>query len=190
MRQIRTALALGLTLACSQVPAFAAFHLWQVNEIFRSADGSLQYVELFNFSDFENAIQGHKIIASGGGPDREFTFPGNLGTTDTADKTLLVATANFQAITGVAPDYTLPANFMAAGGGSVLFDGSFDSIAYGAGAYSGANALGPGAVSQTPTPRNFAGQTATIPVPEPGAGVMAALLGAMVLRRRRCAMRC
>jgi hypothetical protein len=185
MRQIRTALALALTLACSQTPAFAAFHLWEVNEIFRSADGSLQYVELFNFSDFENAISGHKIIASGGGPDRVFTFPGNLGTTDTSDRTLLIATANFQAITGVAPDYTLPANFMSANGGTVLFDGSFDSITYGAGAYTGTNALGPGAVSQTPTPKNFAGQTATIPVPEPGAGVMAAAAGIACLRRRR-----
>jgi hypothetical protein len=185
MQQLRIALALGLTLACSQVPAFAAFHLWQVNEIFRSADGSLQYVELFNFSDFENAIQGHNIIASGGGPDRTFTFPGNLGTTDTANKTLLIATANFQAITGVTPDYTLPANFMTASGGSVLFDGSFDSITYVAGAFTGANALGPGAISQTPTPQNFAGQTATILVPEPGAGVLAAMVGALAIRQRR-----
>jgi hypothetical protein len=185
MRQIRTALALGLTLAFSQVPAFAAFHLWEVNEIFRSADGSLQYVELFDAFDFENAIQGHSIIASGGGPDRTFTFPGNLGTTSTSNKTLLIATANFQAITGVAPDYTLPANFMAAGGGSVLFDGSFDSITYVAGTLTGVNALGPGAVSQTPTPRNFAGQTATIPVPEPGAGVLAAIVGALAIWRRR-----
>jgi hypothetical protein len=184
MRQIRIALALGLSLAFAQVPAFAAFHLWTVNDIYRSVDGSLQYVELLNFSDFENAIAGHKIIASGGGPDRTFTFPGNLGTTSTANKTLLIATANFQAITGVTPDYTLPANFMAAGGGSVLFDGSFDSITYGAGVFTGANALGPGAVSQTPTPRNFAGQTATIPVPEPGAGVLALFLGAALTTRR------
>lgn len=183
MRQIRTALALGMTLVFSQVPAFGAFHLWEVNEIYRSGDGSLQYVELFNFSDFENVIAGHKIIASGGGPNREFTFPGNLGTPNTANKTLLIATANFQTITGVAPDYMLPANFMAAGGGTVLFDGSFDSIAYGAGALTGANALGPGAVSQTPTPRNFAGVTATIPVPEPGTGVLAAI-GALIFAQR------
>jgi hypothetical protein len=185
MRQIRIALALGLTLAFSPASAFAAFHLWEVNEIFRSADGSLQYVELFDAFDFENAIQGHSIIASGGGPDRTFTFPGNLGTTSTSNKTLLIATANFQAITGVAPDYTLPANFMAAGGGSVLFDGSFDSITYVAGTLTGVNALGPGAVLQTPTPRNFAGQTATIPVPEPGAGVLAAIVGALAIWRRR-----
>jgi serralysin len=185
MRQIRTALALALTLACAQTPAFAAFHLWEVNEIFRSADGSLQYVELFNLSDFENAIAGHKVIASGGGPNREFAFPGNLATTSTANKTLLIATANFQALTGVTPDYTLPANFLNAGGGSVLFDGSGDSITYAAGAFTGANALGPGAVSQLPTPKNFAGQTGTIPVPEPGAGVLAAAAGIACLRRRR-----
>jgi hypothetical protein len=185
MRTIGRALALALLLAGAPTCAFGAFHLWEVNELFRSADGALQYVELFNASDFENAIAGHKIIASGGGPNRTFTFPGDLGTTSTANKTLLIATANFQAITGVAPDYTLPANFMAAGGGSVLFDGSFDSITYVAGAFTGANALGPGAISQTPTPRNFAGQTATIPVPEPGAGVLAAMVGALAIRQRR-----
>jgi hypothetical protein len=190
MRTIRRVLALAPLLIFSPTTAFAAFHLWQVNELFRSADGSLQYVELFNFSDFEDAIAGHNIVASGGGPDRTFTFPGNLGTTDTANKTLLIATANFQAITGVTPDYTLPVNFMAASGGTVLFDGSFDSITYGAGAYTGVNALGPGAISQMPSPRNFAGQTATIPVPEPGVGVLGALVSAAVLRRRhRAALR-
>jgi serralysin len=184
MRTIRRALALVVGLLLTNTPAFAAFHLWEVNELFRSADGSLQYVELFNFSDFENAISGHKLIASGGGPDRVFTFPGNLGTIDTSDRTLLIATANFQAITGVAPDYTLPENFMAPSGGTVLFDGSFNSITYGAGAYTGTNALGPGAVSQMPTPRNFAGVTATIPVPEPGAVVLAAL-GVLTFAQRR-----
>lgn len=185
MRTTARALAFVLLLAIAPTSAFGAFHLWEVNEIYRSADGSLQYVELFNFSDFENAIAGHSVIASGGGPDRTFMFPGNLGTTSTANKTLLIATANFQAITGVTPDYTLPASFLSPGSGSVLFDGSGDSIAYAAGAFTGANALGPGAVSQAPTPRNFAGLTGTIPVPEAGACVMAAVAGAAMVGRRR-----
>lgn len=160
--------------------AGAAFHLWQVNEVYSSTDGTLQFVELLNHNDFENFISGHSVIASGGGPDRIFTFNSNLPTTATAEKTILIATPNFQSMTGLAPDYVLAgSDFLNVGGGSVLFDGSNSTINHGA--FDGVSSFGPGGVPGMPTPQNFSGQTITLPEPS-ALGLLA--ISVLALRRR------
>jgi hypothetical protein len=71
----------------------------------------VQFVELFTTEPFETALANHTLEANSDGAvvtvvlDHNVAFP-------TSNKRLLFATAGFDALTGgVAPDYTLPANF-------------------------------------------------------------------------------
>lgn len=90
--------------------AHATFHLWDVNEVYSNADGSVQYIELittFNSQQFTNgrsinALDSAAIINT-------FTFPSDTPS-PTAGHHLLLATAGFADLPGaVTPDFTLPA---------------------------------------------------------------------------------
>lgn len=92
-----------------EASARATFHLWKVTEIYSSADGSVQFVELTNSSSFnvENVLSGHSIICSNQFESHTYTFPTNLPAT-TANKTLLIGTANLVFTPGgLRPDYVL-----------------------------------------------------------------------------------
>ncbi len=100
-------LAMILTLAAQ--PAVASFHLWDINEVYSNADGSVQYIELFSaFNNQEfttgrpiNAVDIATIINT-------FTFPSNTPS-PTAGHHLLIATPGFAALPGaVTPDFILP----------------------------------------------------------------------------------
>jgi len=54
----------------------AAFHLWQIREIYSNPNGSLQFIELFCPASSQTFIGGQQISVSGGGT---FTIPSNLG---------------------------------------------------------------------------------------------------------------
>jgi hypothetical protein len=105
-------LAASACFAACGAPARAAFHFWAIKEIFSNADGSVQFIELFTTAPGETALDGHTLeTSSDGGPptivilDHNVAFP-------TTNKHLLFATAGFNGLPGgVAPDYTLPANF-------------------------------------------------------------------------------
>ncbi|MFP6607219.1 MAG: hypothetical protein VCC19_11635, partial [Myxococcota bacterium] len=43
----RLAFALGLWATCHAGPALAGIHTWDVNEVFSNADGTIQFVELW-----------------------------------------------------------------------------------------------------------------------------------------------
>jgi hypothetical protein len=112
-------------------PARAAFHLWEVNEIYSNADGSVQFVELITpdqpFANNEHFVAGHRLITSTANPDNVFTFPTNLSTSiGTRNRTILIATPGFAQLPGaVTPDYTLPAvNFFSTVADTVRFDGN------------------------------------------------------------------
>lgn len=108
----RPALVLAGVLATMGVgfpaPAGASFHLWTINEVFSNADGSIQYVELFTTFGGQTAVSGTTITANSDGTIITFTFPSNLGT-DSAGKSLLIATPGFQNIPNAPPpDFVLP----------------------------------------------------------------------------------
>ncbi len=88
-----------------------AFHLWEISQIFSNEDGSVQYIEMYNTSNFEQFLNGRDIEVSrdGGQSPDSYTFPSNLPDGDTAERFVLVATGP---IAGVEPDYTIPANFL------------------------------------------------------------------------------
>ena len=66
---LRIVLCAGVT--CSAMlaasPALAAFHLWQVKEVFSNSDGSVQFIEMFD------SFGGANVTSAGrGGKDEDF----------------------------------------------------------------------------------------------------------------------
>ena len=178
--------------------ANAAFHLFDIQEVFSNVDGSIQFIELFTTSNNQEFVGGQTIrleVASPVSTLNTFTFPAN-GPTLTANKTYLIGTSNLTALYGVTPDFVLPANFLQVGTGFTnkqLNFAGFDFVNLlnlplnGIGSLNGLQGNDTAtatSVNAQATPRNFAGQTATIPEP-----VAAGLLGfgvlALLNRRRR-----
>jgi hypothetical protein len=95
-------------------PCHAAFHQWRFAEIYSSADGSVQFIELVNptIAIGETVSTNAEIRTDSG---HVYDFPGNLSG-NTANKRLLIATDNFELLPGaVTPNFStslaLPANF-------------------------------------------------------------------------------
>ena len=95
-------------------PVFGAYHLWDINEVYSSADGSVQFIELRTTSiGQQNLLSGGCSLRSTNSTGMStFTFPSNLPTYSGA-KTCIIGTANLSSIPGgVAPNYIIPANFI------------------------------------------------------------------------------
>jgi len=138
-------------------PAHAIFHLWRMSELFSNADGSVQYLELVTPFSGEQFIAGHTVTSGG----NVFTFPSNLSG-ETARKAMLIATEGFAALGLVTPDYVVPNGFFALQGGSLDFAG-VDTWNYPPPPVDGRRSLDRTTnLPATPTPFNFAGQTATV----------------------------
>ena len=98
-------------LAVSAPSANAAFHLWHVKEVFSNADGSVQFIELFDSFSSEQFVANHALRANSDGVIRNFVLPSNLpNTPSTASSHMLIATPGFTSLPGaVTPNFTLPA---------------------------------------------------------------------------------
>jgi MYXO-CTERM domain-containing protein len=107
LRKAFFVLALG-ALVSSTTPAGAAFHLWQIKEVYSNADGSVQYIELFTIYGSQNFVNGHQITATSDAVVKTFTFTSDTPG-DTTNKHLILATPAFASLPGaVTPDYILP----------------------------------------------------------------------------------
>jgi len=177
--------ALGMTAVMITSPAQAAFHLWNIREIYSDASGSLQFIEFFTSSGSQQFTGGQQVRVSSGALNMTFTLPSNLPG-DTANHAFLMGTAGLQAAGGPTPDYIMPNNFLFTGGGTITFfgvnggpytalptDGSLSRT------WNGGNAPN--------TPQNFAGQIGMVAVPEPGILALLGLggLGLCCFLRRR-----
>jgi len=111
--------------------AHAAFHQWEIKEVFTNADGTVQFVEFFTTEPGEGFLNSHNLIVTSDGVAKEFVLNHNL-TNPTTDKHFLIATAGFAALAGgVAPDYSpLPASFFNPNAASIFFDfaHTFDTL--------------------------------------------------------------
>ena len=141
-------------------PAAAAFHLFRINEVYSSADGTVQFVELKEStgSDLESFWGGNALTSTQGSTVRTFIFPANLPSTSTASKSVVVATPAFAAAAGITPDFVVPAPFLFPGGGTINYAG-VDSGTYAALPTDGVTAIDRNGVRALATPTNFAGQT-------------------------------
>ncbi len=173
------ALALGLLLATQ---AHAGHHLWRFTEAFSNSSGTVQYVELHTADANEQAIGGFGITSNTG----TFNFVTNLGTSATANTSILIATANFAALPGaVTPDYILPANFITRTGGTLNYAGGVHIWNHGALPTDGVHSLLFGGATANNSPQNFAGQTGSVnlstSVPMLQTWGMIALVGTLLL---------
>jgi len=200
-------LALCISLCGSQRTAHAAFHFWNVKEVFTNASGSVQFVEMFDNVGGETAVNGFSLTANSDGNIKTFTFPTNLSLNTPGH--LLIATTGFGSLPGgVTPDFTFSQGGVSgtffnpnATNLSFSFNGSGDSMSFtgaslpkdGVNALTDANAsVGPTPVTNlsagTNSPTNLAGNSGSVNLaPEPATLIftLAAVVSLFAMRSRR-----
>lgn len=150
-----------------------SFHLYQINELYSNADGSVQFIELtVGPENDESFWQGHTISVTQGGATNSFPFPSDLPNTATANTSVLIATQGFADLGIVTPNFIIPSGFLFTNGGTVNFAEGADSVTYSALPADGSNSVNRAGTSAVNSPTNFAGAAATVSVPGGGpAGV-------------------
>lgn len=200
-------LSAGAVVLMASRPAQASFHLFQINELYSNASGTVQFVELKEAfgANGENFLSGHTLTFTQGGTTHTFTFPNDLPSTNTANANVLIGTSSFAGLGVVMPDYVIPDGFLLTNGGTVDYAG-VDSVTYASLPTDGVTSINRNGVTGVNSPTNFAGQTGSItptppfpppPLPGPsaipvlsdwGLGVLTiALLAAALLSRLRIA---
>jgi hypothetical protein len=182
-------LATFISLAGIQSSAHAAFHLWNVKEVFTNASGTVQFIEMFDSFGGETAVNGFSLVANSDGNIKTFTFPSNLSLNTPGS--LLIATSGFGSLPGgVTPDFTFSQSTTPISGSffnpnatniSISFNGSGDTLSFtgaslpkdGINSLTDANAVNsPTPVqsisSGTNSPTNLAGNSGSVNLaPEP-----------------------
>ena len=162
--KLSTYLCPGLlvVLSLAAPSAYGVFHLWDINEVYRNADGSVMYVELFTTAAGQQFLAGHELVSrdTGGNVVATFVFPSD-SPAPTNNKNLLIGTSTLPAAAGVSTDFVLPAGFLNGSGGSVEIVGiGTDSMSFGAFPADRTESITDAGVG-TATPRNFAGDQGT-----------------------------
>src|SRR4051794_17614189 len=104
--RVHIIVAIAVVLCTAHSPAIAAFHLWQIQEAFTNADGSVQFIEMWDPNPFETAMTGQSIKATVGSTMKTFTFP-SFPNKNTQTQSVLIATSGFGTLAGaVTPDFT------------------------------------------------------------------------------------
>src|SRR6476646_4392570 len=75
--------------AFATTPAGAAFHLWNIQEIYTDSSGTLQFIELQTSDPGQNFVNGLNVTVSSGRPSHTITLPGDPLPGDTVGHTLL-----------------------------------------------------------------------------------------------------
>ncbi|TWT42255.1 hypothetical protein RAS1_33850 [Phycisphaerae bacterium RAS1] len=162
---IRTSSRLGTGLAIllfAAGTAPAGSHLWQINEVFSNADGTIQYVEMRETmgADFEIYMLGLQITSN----SSTFTFDRYLDP-PTGHRHLLIATAAFAALPGApVPDFLLPDNFLSTGGDTLVYY-VYDAWTFGPLPTDGVNSLRRDGLIGPNSPTNYSGATGSINAP-------------------------
>ena len=166
----------AVALASFALAAHATFHLWQISELYSSADGKVQFIELVALAGGQQFLGGQAITATQGATTHTFTFPSDLPA-DTTGRRFLIGTQSMAALGVVVPDFVVPDGFLFLPNGTVNYAG-VDSLAYASLPTDGVHSMSRGGGIILNSPTNFAGATGTInagPVPPPAAGAPVAI---------------
>lgn len=189
--------------AFAHTPAWAGSHTWRVNEVFSSADGTVQFIELMECmnSAIETGLSGHQVKSNANTVNLNSLPPNS-----SASKHLLFGTANLPSLGGPTPDYIITGNFYSLLGDLLQYTPYHAcTVASGTVPTNGTSSLNRVAgcsTSDCPTnialnsPTNFADQSGSVTVPGPqptptvsqwGLIIMASLLlvaGTVITARR------
>lgn len=148
----------------------AGSHTWDVNEVFSNADGTIQFIELFeaNGTPGEVGLPGHNLTSNA----NSFAIPGPALTAPTTNKSYLIATQAFADLPGApTPDAIIPSGmvpFFSIDGDTVTYD-PWDNLVFGAGVLptDGVTSLNFDLSTGVNSPKNYAGDTGSIDVSGP-----------------------
>ncbi len=158
--------------------AWATFHTYQIDELFSTADGSVQYVVLHEVfgANGQNLLTGHTLTSTAGAATKTFVFPNDLpgGMNDgygmqpapTAFTRVLIATQSFAALNLVKPDYVVPDGFLPLANGTVNYAG-VDQVSYAALPTDGVTAIMRTGAMQPNVATDFAGQSGSVSAAAP-----------------------
>ena len=114
---------LGLAVLCVDLgfgkTSWAAFHLWDIVEVYSDASGTVQFIELFTTSNSQDeAADLSGRIASN---SNSFAFPNDLPSNSTGNRSFLVGTTAYDDLATTdanipSPDYVVPNNFFSTSG--------------------------------------------------------------------------
>ena len=147
----------ALAFACG--PVFASFHLWAFSELYSSADGKVQFVELRALTIGQQFVSGHSLVSNG----HVFEFPHDLPG-DSGGHTMLIGTQSFANLGVVVPDFIIPDNFFALGSGTITFGEGAANWNYNGLPADGTTSLNFDGSTGRNSPKNFAGQTGSVTV--------------------------
>jgi hypothetical protein len=146
-------------------PTQSAFHLVTLDELYSNPDGTIQFLEIRALAGGQQFFGGQRLTSTGAGGVRTYTFPEHLPG-DTLGKSILIATEGFAALGTVAPDYIVPNGFFWPSGGTINFADGADTWVHSV-LPSDGRSIDRVGNPQTPTPKNFNGQTGTVTAPTP-----------------------
>lgn len=157
-------MAAAIAAGVVSMAAHASFHTFVINEIFSNADGTIQFVELREAAGAsgQGFLAGIRLISSSGANQKTFTFPGALPSQSTAGTSVLIGTQGFADLHIVAPDYIVPNGFLFLNSGSVNY-GNVDTVNYTQLPADGVTSINRNGIHQTNSPKNFGGDSGTIP---------------------------
>lgn len=161
-----TTFVLSAAAACSLFTAssvLAGAHTWDVDEVFSTADGSIQFIELVECCGGNGEVNLNGLQVTSQATGNAFTFPSNLKS-PTGNKRLLLATQSFADLPGApTPDYIIQPNFFSLDGDTLTYH-VYDSwnIAAGAVPTDCVNSLKRDGTVSPNTPTNYAGKTGEV----------------------------
>jgi hypothetical protein len=163
--------------------AYAAFHVWDIVEVYSDSAGTVQFIELFTASSGQQVAAG----TNGGieSNSNSFAFPTDLPSSSTAGKTFLVGTSSYNDLAAndenvPVPDYVVVDNFFSTLGDSLRAtwqNGStFDTLTFvaddlpldGINSLNNPNNNASTYTSEINSPQNFAGETGSIVLADDG----------------------
>jgi len=158
----RALFACGVTLLFA-TEALAGIHTWDVREVFSNADGSIQFVELFDAGAGVTEVNvGNGSLSSTG---ESFSWSNGTVAPPTNGKSYLIATQTFADLPGApTPDVIIPlANipFFNPAGDTISFAG-VDSLIFGAVPTNGIDSFDEIAGVGANTPKNYAGTQGSV----------------------------